>query len=189
MNLRNTWVGIGTKYGGTLGVIGAETTFGVIWNMKNFNVHMPVTIENYRIGIGLGGGIGTCLLIVFNCFSPYVIDGMKVSDWGFNFSVGPKWSAVLKMWKACGFLSTIQDMRKALEKTNTLTQVISVKEFEMLKLGVNYYWQGADAVKGDGGDPQVMAFDLPVGSYGTEISLNAMTGNFRIAPQYVGLDN
>lgn len=181
INLRNSWAGIGTKIGGSMIAAGIESTSGVIWNLMNANIHMPVCIENARLGPGLGGGIGTSLLFIFNCANPFMIDGMEVSDWGFNFSIGPKWSALLSAWKACGYLNSIQEIRKALETTNKIQKVIKPDTFEKVKLGTNYLWQSVDLARGES-KPVVAAFDLPFGSYGAEISLSYTVGKFTILP-------
>jgi hypothetical protein len=188
MNPRLTWVGVGTKIGGTLIAAGMESITGVVWNMANPNANTAVSIESARLGPGLGGGIGGCVIFIFNCPNPFLIDGIPVDDWGFSFSIGAKWSALVKMWRGAGFLNAAADIRKALKATSKLQKMITPGSAEKLKLGANYLWQTYDTVNGDS-KPVIVAFDLPVGSYGVELSLSLLRGRFSILPNRLSKSN
>lgn len=181
MNARLTWAGVGTKIGGSLIAAGIESISGVVWNMANPNLNLPIAIESARLGPGLGGGIGGSAIFIFNCASPFTIDGTDIEDWGFNFSIGPKWSALVKLLRGAGYLEAAADIRRAMKVTSKLQKGISPKNYEKLKLGTNYVWQSYDAAQGKS-KPLIVAFDLPVGSYGLEISLSLLRGKFSLLP-------
>ena len=181
MNPRMTWVGVGTKIGGSVIAAGMESITGVVWNMANQNANTAVSIESARVGPGLGGGIGGCVIFIFNCANPFLLDGAEVNDWGISFSIGAKWSALVKMWRGVGFIETAVSIRKALKTTSHLQKFITPASAEKLKLGANYVWQTYDTVKGDS-KPIIVAFDLPAGSYGVELSASLLRGHFNILP-------
>lgn len=89
---QNLWIGAGVKYGGTLGIIGAENIYGGIVRMSEPRRIWGVGSSgpSLRVGLGLGGGIQVVGLFFLNCPNP---QNVNMSDWGIDFAVGERWSS------------------------------------------------------------------------------------------------
>lgn len=156
IDFNKTWWGFGYKYGGFLVAAGMETTEGFIYNSKSLSWCEKFTLTNVRLGLGLGGGIGAVAVLAFNAPSLAALDGMEITDWGVNISLGGKISAMFNaMTKSHLLASDLEDIR------NGLHQLYTVYDFASR-----------------GSAPKIISFDL--GGLGAELSANYVLGKFEI---------
>lgn len=166
---RNTWVGVGAKYGGQFAVIGWDNSNGAIFNIAHPTWCFAFNLDNLRWGPGLGGGIGTTVIIAFNTVNITTLSGTEISDWGFNLSVAAKWDKI-----AQGLVNI-----KKYAALAKLGQIATAgKDMENIKLSANYLWNAYD-MGNRPKTPVMFSLDLPVG-WGLEVSLVKTTGTFEI---------
>ena len=177
--LRDVWFGIAEKSGGHLIAAGVESTVGQIFNVTSPSWNSTFAIENIRLGPGLGGTLfGATVVIVLNCHSLFTLNGTDVSDWGFNFGIGAKWSGLLKFWQAAGLFKTVQEMRAAVKTAQNIQAVVTPKNAEVIKASVNYFWNSYDMANST--KPTIVTLDVPGTGWSAEISLSIMQGKFSI---------
>lgn len=83
------WFGLGEKHGGILGISGKENINGVMFAAHRFPECMGFMSEGWRVGPGLGGGIGLTGIIVTGMDQHNELNGyVKPADWDFNISIG-----------------------------------------------------------------------------------------------------
>lgn len=188
--MRNTWVGVGTKIGGGLIAGGIESTTGIMFNCLNPTWNTVFSIESVRLQMGVGGGIGANVVVVFNCPSVFTIDKTDVSDWGVNFSLGPNWTAFVKGLTKLGFFGKAIKVKNTLKGAKTIEQMknaqvlgkLSRSDMQTIKDGVNYMWNANDLAK-RGNKLMISALDVPGVSFGAEISIcPIIKGKFNILP-------
>ena len=168
---RNTWIGVGTKYGGQLLAAGVEAVDGGIFCVDNPNWFYQFGVNNVRLGLGLGGAIGAVAIVGFNISSIMAMDGAEMTDWGLNLSLGGKWKEIgkaLLKWKHYKTLANV-GIRAGM-----------LRDIEEIKLSVNYLWNAFD-IGSRGGKPVIAIIDLPAGT-GLEVSLVYTQGKFSIVP-------
>lgn len=198
---RNTWFGVGVKFGGQVIGAGMESTSGYIFNLENPNHASGFTIESARLGPGLGGTLfGGCIVIVLDCRSIMAIDGLQIDDWAVNVAFGAKLDSIVKMLRgakqidalwpvARGILGNLSALRKgtiqagrasmpALQALNLTTE-----GFDKIKTATNYTWNAVNTY-GRTGQPTVLALDIPGVGYGLELTLTVTTGKFTLLSQY-----
>ena len=156
IDFNKTWWGYGYKYGGFLVAAGMETTEGYIYNSKSLSWHERFTLTNVRLGLGLGGGGGAVAVLAFNTPSLSAVDGMEITDWGVNISLGGKISA----------------MFNAMAKSKLLPS-----DMEDIRNGLHYLYTEYD-IATRGSAPKIISFDL--GGLGAELSANYVMGKFEI---------
>ncbi len=157
INWNKTWFGYGVKYGGIIG-IGAESMDGMIHNAKSpLSWKERFSMTNFRVGLGLGGGIGAIAVLAFNTPSLAAIAGYYVEDWGVNISVGPNASKLFSAIAKTGF---------------------NPEALESIRNGLHYYYSALEIASMNGA-PSLIAIDLP-GGWAYEVSLNYTTGTFNI---------
>lgn len=188
--MRYTWIGVATKIGGGLIAAGVESTTGIMFNALNPNWARPFTIESIRLQLGLGGGIGVSVVMVFNCSSIFSISGTDVNDWGVNFTLGPNWTAVVKNLTRLGFFGKAMKVKGLLKSANSVEAMKDAKiiskltpsDMEGLKNGVNYFWNANDLAK-RGSDTVISALDVPGAGVGAEIAVcPIIKGKFNVLP-------
>ena len=86
-----TWFGFGVKYGGSLAVVGVESMQAIVWRLNDDGAFdgALITSQGFRTGIGLGGGVGLCAILLLNIHNPSDIERIDSSDWGINIVLGP----------------------------------------------------------------------------------------------------
>jgi hypothetical protein len=168
------WFGAGIKGGGTVFVVGMEGFEGVMWNSNHPEVHNEFNITSVRLGLGLGGGAGLSLLCAYNINgSMWGLQGHKITDWGVNFALGEKWSAIVKALRLSGFLKVALTVAKA-KKVTGLTPV----HFEQARNLAHYLWDVGEMVDSDG--PTFVTIDTPL-SAGAELSAHYTIGSLAVA--------
>lgn len=193
---RHCWLGVGMKVGGQLIGGGVESTTGYVFNVENPSIGAGFTIENIRIGPGLGGGVGGVLLIVLDCRSIYTLDGTDLLDWGVNVAFGAKLDSLVKLLRAAKEFDALWPVARTLLKgvgqlrsgavqagraaAPALAGIgMAADDFETMKTAVNYAWNAHSTLSRDG-NPLIIALDIPGVGYGLELSLVAMAGKFSI---------
>lgn len=188
--MRHTWIGVATKVGGGLIAAGVESTTGIMFNALNPNWARPFTIESIRLQLGVGGGIGVNVVMVFNCSSIFSISGTDVNDWGVNFSLGPNWASMVKNLTKLGFFGKAMKVKGLLKSANSVEAMkdakiisqLSPSDLEGLKNGVNYFWNANDLAK-RGSNTVICALDVPGAGIGAEIAVcPIIKGKFTVLP-------
>ena len=170
---RNTWIGAGAKYGGQLIGAGYDSSDGAVFNVAHPGWCFEFEITNLRLGPGLGGGVGSMIVIAFNTTNIYNLSGTNIEDWGFNFALAGKWSAIAKSLANIQKYAALAKLAKSATATKNF-----VKDAEGLKMATNYLWNAFDMNK-RGGKPTIFTLDLPAG-VGLEVSLVKTYGTFNI---------
>ncbi len=174
------WFGVGEKHGGILGIAGKENINGVLFAAHRFPECMGFMSEGWRVGPGLGGGIGLTGIIVTGMDKHNELNGyVKSADWDFNLSVGVNAGKALKLGKlapaikffkslnvgkVAAFSSKMKQIGANAEKTAEL-----VKQLRGLKesMGLN-----SDQL-------DVFAFDIPFVPGTLEVSFFWVASEYR----------
>jgi hypothetical protein len=88
------WVGLGLKYGGTAGLVGAEACHGLLWQLGTGRPCYYQT-QTARVGIGLGAATGSVVAIAVakNISS---LTGATSEGLDFSIALGKNWSGFVK---------------------------------------------------------------------------------------------
>ncbi len=162
----DTWVGLGGKVGGSLGLIGAESADGYVWNV-GYQQHVhPLNITSFRFGPGLGGGVGMVAMLVFNCGNIASLNNTSNSDWCINVSLAGKWSSLVKGLQKYKFFTALA---KYMDNTMTPDDMSSVRN------GLSYLYSAAEINNMDY-SPKTVTLDIPAAGIGVELSMSYMLG-------------
>jgi hypothetical protein len=194
---KNTWVGIGAKFGGQLIAGGIESVTGAIFNLENPAHWSFFTIETARLGPGLGGALGSAtIVVVLDCRSVMAISGTEMTDWGFNAAFGARLDSLLKLLKGAKQLDALWPIARqalpairrlrvgagtATRGANAALQGfgITADQFDKIKTATNYVWNAKTTLSRDG-KPYILTLDVPATGYGLELSLVYTSGRFSI---------
>lgn len=197
-NERNTWIGIGAKFGGQMIGAGIESVTGYIMNLENPSLGAGFTIENVRLGPGLGGNLlGGTIVIVLDCRSILALDGTEIEDWGVNVAFGAKLDSLVRMLRAAKEFDALWPIARTMLKgvgharsgmvqagkaaAPTLAAMgVTAQEFDQVKTAVNYTWNAVNTYGRPGDKPYILTLDIPGTGYGLELSLVATQGKFSI---------
>jgi hypothetical protein len=169
MDIYTTWIGYGVKIGGSLAIIGAETTDGKVCNLGYTTEVYPFNISSLRLGPGIGGAVGTVGIFVFNCVNIQDMSDTKTSDWALNFSLGGKWSEIAKGIKR-------RRLYKALAKTMGDLTNASPSDVTTIRNTASYMYSAVEAEGMMPGTPSAIVLDIPAGGIGVEVSLSKLYG-------------
>jgi hypothetical protein len=187
-NARNTWFGVGVKFGGQVIGAGMESTTGYIFNVENPSFGSGFTIESARLGPGLGGSLfGGSIVIVLDCRSIFSIDGLQIDDWAVNVAFGAKLDGIVKLLRGAKEIDTIWPIARSMLGTlSTLRRGagqagraampalqamnLTTDSFDKIKVATNYTWNAVNTYARTG-DPVVLALDIPGTGYGVELTL------------------
>lgn len=94
------WFGLAEKHGGILGIGGKENLNGVLFAAHRFPECMGFMGEGWRLGGGVGGGIGVTAVFVSGMENHYELNGyVKSAEFDFNLSVGVGFAKAAKLGK------------------------------------------------------------------------------------------
>lgn len=166
-----TWLGVCDKYSLHLAAAGLDVFTGWVASMdfsgKGINVNGTVG----RVGPGIGGGIGVCIVFMTGVAEPRQIAGYTQKDWDFNVSLGGAWGKVAKF---AGNVKKFEPLIKVLTKFNALTPSVLRK---LLVTNPDAYIELAktcssvkEMVGDPSGKPMVYILDTPA-AFGAEVSL------------------
>jgi len=172
MGKYDNWIGLGAKGGGTLGILGMEYLGGTLRNVGSITEHHDFQLLSYRMGVGLGGGVGVTACIVYDCGNLIDLNGTRVEDWSVNAQLGAKWDSILKGLKNYKFLVTVAKLGKKILNATP-------GDMDNLRNAMSYLYTAYDiASKGKG--PKVVTIDIPGAGVGLELSLHRTEGNMEI---------
>lgn len=166
---RHTWLAVGEKAGFQAITWGAEYTAGELVNIRHLHWKYKFEISSLRLGPGIGAGAGYVLVFIFNCVSPNQLHNTKVTDWGFNLSLGAKWDKVaktlanLKLYASVGKLAA--------------TTAFGIKEAPNIRNAAHTIATSYDILTSS--KPSVICLDTPIG-VGAEISYVDIFGTFKV---------
>lgn len=167
----SSWIGLGVKGGGTVGLIGLETMEGSVTNLGFTRHTQSLNVTSIRVGLGLGGGVGLVAILVYNCPNLAVLHDTIGTDWSVNVAIGGvKWDGVLKALKAKKFFSTITKLSGAIEKATP-------DDISNIRNSMSYVYSTIDIAKNS---PQLVSLDIPFAGVGQEVSIHALEGKITI---------
>lgn len=166
-NNYHNWFGVGVKVGGTLGMVGFETMEGYISNLGLPSHTHSFNMSYLRLGAGLGGGAGLCLIFVFNSINPKVLDQTNDSTWSINVSLGGKWSDVVKALNASKIFQLAPKLVSGLTKATKF-------DLDNIRNSVSYIWTTAELTQQT--KNKVVAIDVPFAGVGAELSAQQLYG-------------
>lgn len=174
------WFGLGEKHGGILGIGGKENINGVLFAAHRFPECMGFMAEGWRVGGGLGGGIGLTGIVISGMDKHNELNGyVKPADWDFNVSVGANVGKAVKLGKLAPAINFFKKL-----------QVGRVAEFaaKMKKIGADPE-KAAELIKQlrglkealgmSGNNLDVFAFDIPFVPGTLEVSLFWVASEYR----------
>ncbi len=169
MKLHETWLGIGVKAGGMLGVGGVESVSGTFYNLKNPRITHRFSMVSSRWGFGLGGGGGLVAIGVFKLNGLAWLDGRVMEDWGVNVDMGGKWAHLAKALEVKKFFRNVK-----------LARVLGhiVVNLDEIRDAMHYIYNAYEFdAKGD--HPSV-SLDVPFAGAGLELSAFKTSGRMWI---------
>lgn len=88
------WIGVGGKYSGTLGVVGAEAAHGVVWNAGT-GKRCYFQTKTSKLAIGLGASTNAVLAVLV-CNDPKQLVGTTNQGMDFSLALGGNWGPFIK---------------------------------------------------------------------------------------------
>jgi hypothetical protein len=172
MKPEETWIGIGAKSGGMLGIGGYESTQGKFFNVGNPTITYDFTVSSSRWGLGLGGsGGGMVIIFVFKLNGLYWLNQRSVKDWGVNISIGENYGEILEFLAKMRFFSKVKLIGKTL--THLITHIDDLRNI------ASFLYNASDFdMKGD---HPMLAFDVPLVGEGLEVSAFKSYGKIYIS--------
>ncbi len=171
MNNYHNWFGVGVKGGGTLGLAGFETMEGYIANLGMPSHTHSINMSYLRLGAGLGGGVGLCLIFVFNSINPKVLDQTNDSTWSINVALGGKWADVVKALAATKVFQIAPKLLGGLVKATKF-------DLDNIRNSASYIFTTYELTQQT--KNKVVAIDIPFAGVGAEISAQALYGTIFI---------
>jgi hypothetical protein len=180
-NNTGLWIGIGLKFGGHFAIVGKDTFEGILFQVDDLSQDVTIEVESIRVGPGLGGGAAVALAVISGAPDPWMVNGMRVGNWGWDFqlALGNKWSA---LGKAAKRLPTVMKLVSILSKGGALTRgmgriALTLAEKEALRAALK---SAIDAKEIDVSTdkPQVQVLDIA--GPGVEASLYRTNGTVRV---------
>ena len=171
-NEGTTWLGIGLKFGGILGIGGAENTEGIVFNIANPSTRATFRVQSARFGLGLGGGVGLVAACIFNCSNINQLDHTETGwDWSIGLSLGGRAAQIASSLRNLRFFSAIARVGTALRLT--------VEDLEVLRNGMHWLYSAYDIGTMANDQPKVILIDTPIGE-GIEASFSFSNGTIEI---------
>ena len=171
MNNYHNWFGVGVKGGGTLGLVGFETMEGNISNLGMPSHSHGINMSYLRVGAGLGGGAGLCLIFVFNSVNPKVLDQTNDSTWSINVSLGAKWSDAAKVLAKSRIFQIAPKLLSGLGKA-------TVQNMDEIRNSASYLYTMFEITQQT--RDKVVTIDVPFAGVGAELSLQKLYGTIFI---------
>ncbi len=169
MDFNATWLGVGVKSGGILGIGGVESTSGIFFNVGNPSYTHTFSMTSSRWGLGLGGGGGLVGICVFKLNALAWLDGQVIEDWGVNVSMGGRWKDVAKVLQAKRFFHHIKMVKAIGSLVTNLDEVRNI---------MHYLYTAYDFDAN--GDHPMLSFDIPAAGIGLELSAFKTSGKMWI---------
>ena len=166
-----TWLGVGEKTGGMLGVVGVEHTTGAICRASNPENPSSFNLTSIRAGLGLGFSGGLVGVLIFNCQSLSTLNGSNVDDWGVSVALGGQWSRIL---------ATLRRSEHFIELARLGWRIRNIASHsESLRNFAHYAYTLYD-IEGSGTSPKIIFFDIPIGG-GVEVSICFTNGRIQFS--------
>jgi len=157
------WFGIGAQGGGHLGVAGKDTVEAWMFSLESYRNRFLMNIDGYRLGPGLGGSVGVAIVVGTGSKTPAKFNGMRVSGFDFQASLGGRWGDVAKSAKGLNAVRRIAVVGKFIDKT------ISFAEWEKIRDMVwNAIKVGQIDTKSE--KPEINVIGVPLAGGGAEVS-------------------
>ena len=175
MDKYSSWIGLGFKGGGILGIGGVDYLSGTLRNIGFLSEHHDFHIASGRFGLGLGGSVGVVACIVYHCHNLYVLNDTIADDWSINVALEVKWDTLVDGLKNLGFLSTLAQIAS---KGGNWAK-LSPKEIGDLRNGMSYLYTAQDIARMNG-TPKLVTIDIPGAGVGYELSASVSKGRIEI---------
>ncbi len=182
------WFGIGPGGGGHLFVGGRDVKEFVVFSVDDYGDRFVLGMDGERWGPGLGGSAAASIVICTSLYDPYKLANKEL-DWQFDFqlNLAGKWGDLLKLVTRSGKGAKLakfgakvaraigKDVLEAVVKHGgKLTQ----KQWEVLATKVKEVATSSFDTKAK--EPQVSAFEIPLGGVGAEVSFFFVKSTLRI---------
>jgi hypothetical protein len=173
----NIWFGIAVKGGGHFFLVGKDTVEGWLVSVDNYENNFFLNVDGWRLGPGLGGGVGVALVIVTSMRNPNALHGHMVGGKDFQASLGAKWGTLAKG------VSKLSVVQKLAQRSKFATKVgkgaITLAEWEKTRELIKGTI-GALGIDLDAAEPQVEVIDLPGVGTGLELSAYFNVGTIQV---------
>lgn len=172
----NTWVGLGVAGGGSMLVVGFEGLEGVMFRADGSKcVHIDKM--GVRLGPGLGGGTGVCILAAVHATTYSDMRKIKkMNGWDGNVALGMR--ANTGSIKAVSALCRMA-ARKGIKD---LHRLMTPQSIDALFAVVKMYYEGAQgSTKMNANKPDIFSISTPAGK-GLEVSAHYVIGDCEVTP-------
>jgi hypothetical protein len=175
--LTNVWFGVAVKGGGHFFLVGKDTVEGWLVSADKYDNNFFMNIDGWRLGPGLGGGVGVALIVVTSMKNPNELRGHMIDGKDFQASLGAKWGTLAKSVSRLSFVQRLAQRSKVAGKVGK--GAITVAEWEKTRELV----KGTVSALGldlDAAEPQVEVIDLPGVGTGVELSAYFNVGTIQV---------
>jgi hypothetical protein len=161
------WIGVGVKAGTHFVVAGIETITGFVFNLGSPSKGMAITGRTTRLGVGFGGNVGSCLILVTGVTSPQQVNGLMAGNIDYNISLGANWASIGKLKKLKPIIDLFTTigavvpgvLKNALKSPDQLVNIVKTVK-TVLEVGKS----------GVFAEPSVIVAEMPGGA-GVELSI------------------
>jgi hypothetical protein len=157
--------------------VGKDTVEAWLVSVDNYDNNFFMNVDGWRLGPGLGGGVGMALVIVTSMKHPNELRGHMISGKDFQASLGGKWGTVAKSVSRLSFVQRLAQRSKFATKVGkgAITVAEWEKTRELIKGTVS-----ALGIDLDAAEPQIEVIDLPGIGAGLELSAYASVGTIQV---------
>lgn len=176
------WLGLAVEYGGHAVALGPRTTHAFLISLERYERHLIFTREAWRIGPGLGAGIGLKFIVATSLWDPRQLKWHTDSGWDFEFSLGKRWAAFAEHVKNFDTVRKIVKRLEHLKETGRFSRYLlklSPSEWIALSKRVKNELIPALGLKTDDLTPHLVSLSLPVDA-ALEVSAFWEFSNYRL---------
>lgn len=175
----NMWFGLAVTFGGHLLLAGVNTMEGMFYSLDTVDRYFNAQCQHWRVGPGLGGGVGVSLYVIVGLGNPWEMSGYHDSGFDFAAALGDQWGA---MARDVGLADKAAEIARAMESGGTAFRLLT-------KLSPNDYYRLAKfvqqsvpvlGIKTDTSVPKAYSFLLPIPGIKLELSGFYQTGHWEV---------
>ena len=162
------WMGLAVDYGGHFFAIGKHNMHAALYSIDHFHKNFILTGESWRIGPGLGGGIGLAFILITSLSDPRHMNSAVGSGWDLQIAIGERWGALIHHIKHLEGYERIAEIVKKSERGEKVAEHL-LKHAVKLKPGEWWSLRGRAkelvsslSLKTDALTPQVFTMSIPL---------------------------
>lgn len=175
MDNYSSWIGLGFKGGGILGIGGVDYLSGTMRNVGFLAEHHDFQVLSGRLGLGLGGSVGAVACFIYHCPNLYVLNDTIADDWSINVALEVKWDGIADGLKNLKFFPTLAKLGAKAAGWSSATPA----DITNLRNGMSYIYTTQDVMRMNN-LPKLVTIDIPGAGVGFELSASVSKGTIEI---------